>query len=372
MNLKLCVFELDLRVFELRFTGCQLLLEAVQCIVQSLDITENICSQRYRMPQLMLQGDFVLPAEAVKEQLHIKAAIFTDVDRVRICHGLAESNDGFTGCFLVRYRSSRHYHRREPVLIWQRILSKMSHVSLIALNPLLQRFDLLWELLDDLILQRITLTQVVGLEKLQAGNINVQIHLFLNVRITGAQGFDFSIGQSGFVNILRRTNRALGGHDLADELLLALHKLIEVAVEGVLCHVGVDIHFRILVALPDDTAFPLLQIGRTPGTIQMMECHQLGLNIRACAHFLCGTKEHSDLAGPNLAKQLLLLGLSFCRVDIGDLFSGDSFLNEFLSEIVIYIELAVVVRRGQIAEDHLCGSALRCALPNIEDIIGAG
>ena len=243
----------------------------------------------------MLQGDFVLPAEAVKEQLHIKAAIFTDVDRVRICHGLAESNDGFTGCFLVRYRSSRHYHRREPVLIWQRILSKLSHVSLIALNPLLQRFDLLWELLDDLILQRITLTQVVGLEKLQAGNINVQIHLFLNVRITGAQGFDFSIGQSGFVNILCGANRALGGHDLADELLLALHKLIEVAVEGVLGNIGVDIHLRVLVALPNDAAFPLLQVGRSPGTIQMMECHQLSLDIRACAHFLCGTKEHSDL-----------------------------------------------------------------------------
>lgn len=53
MNLKLCVFELDLRVFELRFTGCQLLLEAVQGIVQSLDITENVGAQRYRMPQLM-------------------------------------------------------------------------------------------------------------------------------------------------------------------------------------------------------------------------------------------------------------------------------------------------------------------------------
>ena len=49
LNLKLCVFELDLRVFELRFTGCQLLLEAVQGIVQPLDITENVGAQRYRM-----------------------------------------------------------------------------------------------------------------------------------------------------------------------------------------------------------------------------------------------------------------------------------------------------------------------------------
>ena len=59
-------------------------------------------------------------------------------------------------------------------------------------------------------------------------------------------------------------------------------------------------------------------------------------------------------------------------MDIGDLFNGDSFLNELLSQIIIHVEFAVVVRRGQIAEDHLCGSALRCALPNVEDIIGAG
>ena len=46
LNLKLCVFELDLRVFELRFTGRQLFLEAIQGIVQSLDITENVGAKR--------------------------------------------------------------------------------------------------------------------------------------------------------------------------------------------------------------------------------------------------------------------------------------------------------------------------------------
>lgn len=35
LNLKLCVFKLNLRVFELSFTGRQFLLEAVQGIVQS-------------------------------------------------------------------------------------------------------------------------------------------------------------------------------------------------------------------------------------------------------------------------------------------------------------------------------------------------
>ena len=54
LNLKLCIFELDLRVFELRFTGRQFFLEAVQGIVQSLDIAENVGAQRYRMPQLTL------------------------------------------------------------------------------------------------------------------------------------------------------------------------------------------------------------------------------------------------------------------------------------------------------------------------------
>ncbi len=50
---------------------------------------------------------------------------------------------------------------------------------------------------------------------------------------------------------------------MADELLLALHQLIKVAVKGVLGDVGVNVHLWIFVALPDDTALPLLEVGRT-------------------------------------------------------------------------------------------------------------
>ena len=76
--------------------------------------------------------------------------------------------------------------------------------------------------------------------------------------IAGAKCFDFSVGQGGFVNILRRAHWGFAGHDLPDKLLLALHQLIEIAVKGVLGDVGVNVHLVVLIALADDASLPLL------------------------------------------------------------------------------------------------------------------
>ena len=104
---------------------------------------------------------------------------------------------------------------------------------------------------------------MVGLEQLQAGHINVQIHLLLDVGIAGAQRLDFRIAQGGFVNVLRRAHRGFAGHDLPNELLLGFHQLIQVAVEGVLRDIGVNIDLLVFVALADDSSFPLLQVSRS-------------------------------------------------------------------------------------------------------------
>lgn len=95
--------------------------------------------------------------------------------------------------------------------------------------------------------------------------------------IAGAQRLDFRIAQGGFVNVLRRAHWGFAGHDLPNELLLGFHQLIQVAVEGVLRDIGVNIDLLVFVALADDTAFPLLQVRRSPGTIQMVECRELRL-----------------------------------------------------------------------------------------------
>ena len=133
----------------------------------------------------------------------------------------------------------------------------------IALLPLLQISDFLRELVDDLILQGVPLAQMVGLQELQPGNLNVQVHLLTNIGIARTQGLDLRIRQRLLVNVLGGVNRALARHDLPDELLLVLHRLIKAAVKGVLRHIGADLHLRILVALTDDPTFPLRRIGRS-------------------------------------------------------------------------------------------------------------
>ena len=52
--------------------------------------------------------------------------------------------------------------------------------------------------------------------------------------------------------------RCFGSHDLTNELLLSLNHLIEVAVECILCYIGVNLNFRVLIALTDNAAFALL------------------------------------------------------------------------------------------------------------------
>ena len=169
------------------------------------------------MPQLMNQCDLIFSAEGIEGQLHVKATVLTDGNRLWACHGLAKAEDGIADGLLFPYRAARHNHRREAVLVGLGIPFSLVNIRTIALNALLQRFDFLRKLLQNLILQRIALAQMVGLEQLQTGHINVQIHLLLDVGIAGAQCLDFRIAQGGFVNVLRRAHRGFAGHDLPNK-----------------------------------------------------------------------------------------------------------------------------------------------------------
>ena len=95
--------------------------------------------------------------------------------------------------------------------------------------------------------------------------------------IAGAQSLDLRIAQSRLVDVLGGADGTLGGHDLPDEPLLGLYQLEEVAVEGVLGDICVDIHLRVLVALPDDAALPLLEVTGPPGAVDMVQGDELRL-----------------------------------------------------------------------------------------------
>ena len=104
----------------------------------------------------------------------------------------------------------------------------------------------------------------------------------------------------------------------------------------------------------------------------MVQSDQTLLYIGACTHLLGRTQKDTDLPGTNLAKQLLLLRFRIGRVDVVDLFFRDPFGDQLRAYIVIDIEAAITVGRGQITENKLCGSGIGMLLPNVIDRVGAG
>ena len=129
---------------------------------------------------------------------------------------------------------------------------------------------------------------MVGFEHFQLGNLHIQIHLLTDTVVAGSQGLDFGVGKGGRVHILGGAGGAFGGHDLADEFLLVFHQPPVVSVKCPLGDILEHFHGRIHVALAQRSAGALLQIGRTPGAIQVVGRDNAVLHIRACAHFCRG------------------------------------------------------------------------------------
>ena len=78
---------------------------------------------------------------------------------------------------------------------------------------------------QQLVLQAEFLALVVGFQNLQLGDLNVQVHLFLDERVSGTQCLDLRIGKRLLVHILAGANRGFAGHNLRDKSLFILKGL---------------------------------------------------------------------------------------------------------------------------------------------------
>ena len=58
-------------------------------------------------------------------------------------------------------------------------------------------------------------------------------------------------------------------------------------------------------------------------------------------------------------------------MNVGNLGFRDAFVQQFLFQIVVHIELPIIVRGGEVNENHLRGLFLRCPLPDVIHIFGA-
>ena len=111
-----------------------------------------------------------------------------------------------------------------------------------------------------------------------------------------------------------------------------------VDVDAPLRDVEVDGDFPVLIPLPEDAALALLDLGRLPGRVQVIEGDQSLLYVRAGPHLLGGADQHPHRPLADLLEQSLLLGVGVGVgvAGAGDLIAGDAAGGEFGCHLVVH------------------------------------
>ena len=144
---------------------------------------------------------------------------------------------------------------------------------------------------------------VGGAKSREPHQFGVHLCLLDHERIAGRDGFDFGVGERGGVHVLEAANGHVAGHHLGDELRLRLQRLPHVGVERAFGDVAVNLNVRIRVALAENAAFALLDVGRSPRRVEMMQGDQPLLHVGALTHLLRAAEKNADLACAHVAKQ---------------------------------------------------------------------
>ena len=98
---------------------------------------------------------------------------------------------------------------------------------------------------------------MIGFQQFQFADLNIQVHLFLDVGIASCQCLDFGIGQRGIVYIIAGTDRRFRSHDLGNELLLIFQNLPHIRIKRIFRDVTINFHLLIPVSLPENTTLLL-------------------------------------------------------------------------------------------------------------------
>ena len=203
------------------------------------------------------------------------------------------------------------------------------------------RSNFSWIAARNIRFQAINLTGVVGFQQFQLTDLNIQIHLFLDVGIARCQCLDFGIGQCGIVHIIAGTDRRFGRHDLRNELLLIFQNLPHIRIKRIFSNVTIDFYLLIPVSLPENTSLLLFQIRRLPRAIQMMQGNQSILNIGSCAKFRRRPHQNTNLSSAHLCKKLCLFGFRVILVNKCHFFTGNTSRHQLLPHIIINVECAI-------------------------------
>ena len=130
------------------------------------------------------QNDVKLTSEAVIGKLHLESPVTAQRNWISTFCLLAGGKNDFTGIGFFRIMSAHDFHTTESIGDLRMCLHGLN-VCFKAMDIACLLFNLSREVFQELILHAVLLALVIGFQHLQTGNINIQVHLFLDERITG-------------------------------------------------------------------------------------------------------------------------------------------------------------------------------------------
>ncbi len=149
---------------------------------------------------------------------------------------------------------------------------------------------------------------------------------FLHDRgIARGDGLDLGIGKRPAFEVLGAAHRGVAGHHLLDEAGLGLQGLPHIGVERAFRDVAVNLHFRIKIALAQNSSLALLEVARAPGRVEVMQRAQVALDVHPCPHFF-GRADHD--AHPAGVEQAAEKGFPPPAPSLLSLPEGGRFRNE--------------------------------------------
>ena len=155
-----------------------------------------------------LQGQFKGFLHVIVFHIHFEAAIPPNLRALRRGLILAGLDQGGTGVLFVDQRIALDLHAHKA-LLRQRMGRGQYQIALQSGQHAFSVFNGLREVRANGILQTVLLVLMILPQQLKPRHLNVQIHLFLDAGITGAQRLDLGIGQHRFVHVLAGANRGL-------------------------------------------------------------------------------------------------------------------------------------------------------------------
>ena len=117
-----------------------------------------------------------------------------------------DNMDEYDTIFAFGVHLAADFHREVIFVLRQKRFCRF-HIRFQCFDLTLCRSNFSWIAARNIRFQAINLTGVIGFQQFQFADLNIQIHLFLDVGITRCQCLDFGIGQRGIVHIITGTDR---------------------------------------------------------------------------------------------------------------------------------------------------------------------